>query len=377
MRHIVMTAAALAVLGAPGVIASAQGQGPEQGQEQGQGGDRETNLERAGGTAKQNREAQYSRAESDGTDKTVPSRHSDEAADKRKDAAKGPDRAAENASSNAMRGMGPNAAGKGNAATGRADGRTLPRDLPAQKTDDRSREPDAMNGNRPRSDGRNAAQGNLRRAEASDQPISRRIVGDSAQFQFVQSDYLIRGCPPGLARKGNGCLPPGQEKQQRLLGYGADYFGYRNLEDGRYRYGNGYLYRFSDSGGLLGYIPLLGGALSIGRIWPRSYQRNQVPDYFAEYYNLGPPRNYGYADDVIYRLDPQSSAITSIAALLTGDEFNVGEVAPGGYDIYNVPSAYRERYRDTPDADYRYSDGYIYEIDPATRIVRAAIELLA
>lgn len=375
MRNIVMTAAALAVLGAPGVIASAQGQGPEKGQEQ--GGDREINLERAGGTAKQNRDAQNSRAKSDGTDKTVPSRRSDEAADKRQDAAKGPDRAAENASSNAMRSMGPNAAGKGNAATGRADGRTLSRDLPAQKTDDRSRKSDAMNGNRSRSDGRNAAQRNLRRAEASDQPISRRIVGDSAQFQFVQSDYLIRGCPPGLARKGNGCLPPGQERQQRLLGYGADYFGYRNLEDGRYRYGNGYLYRFSDSGGLLGYIPLLGGALSIGRIWPRSYQRNQVPDYFAEYYNLGPPRNYGYADDVIYRLDPQSSAITSIAALLTGDEFNVGEVAPGGYDIYNVPSAYRERYRDTPDADYRYSDGYIYEIDPATRIVRAAIELLA
>ncbi|NTZ42218.1 hypothetical protein G7A66_03735 [Altererythrobacter sp. SALINAS58] len=233
-----------------------------------------------------------------------------------------------------------------------------------------------MNNGRSRSDGRNAAQGNLRRADANTQPISRRIVGDRAQFQFVQSDYLIRGCPPGLARKNNGCLPPGQEKQ-RFLSYGADYFGYRNLEDGRYRYGNGYLYRFSDSGGLLGYIPLLGGALSIGRIWPQSYQRNQVPDYFTEYYNLGPPRNYGYAGDVIYRLNPQSSAITSIAALLTGDEFNVGEIAPSGYDIYNVPGAYRERYRDTPDADYRYSDGYVYEIDPATRIVRAAIELLA
>lgn len=49
---------------------------------------------------------------------------------------------------------------------------------------------------------------------------------------------------------------------------------------------------------------------------------------------------------------------------------------PLGYDIYNVPPAYRDRYVDGPDAMYRYSDGYVYEVDPTTQLVRAVIELL-
>ena len=50
---------------------------------------------------------------------------------------------------------------------------------------------------------------------------------------------------------------------------------------------------------------------------------------------------------------------------------------PVGYDVYNVPYAYRDRYYDTPDAWYRYSDGYIYEVDPETQLIAAVIELLA
>jgi hypothetical protein len=66
------------------------------------------------------------------------------------------------------------------------------------------------------------------------------------------------GCPPGLAKKHNGCLPPGQAKklyrgQHWASAYGNPY-GYGQipydlrrqygLDPGyRYYYGNGYLYQ--------------------------------------------------------------------------------------------------------------------------------------
>ena len=197
-------------------------------------------------------------------------------------------------------------------------------------------------------------------------------------------DGLIRGCPPGLAKKNNGCMPPGLAKKDdrwndgdwRSAAYRPDWFGYSSLGDGRYFYDDGYLYRMSDTGSVLGFVPLLGGALSVGNPWPSFYQPAPVDDYFVEYYNLGSPDSYRYADDVLYRVDPKTDAITSIAALLTGDRFNVGQPMPLGYDVYNVPYQYRDRYADGPDAHYRYADGYVYEVDPTTQLVQAAIELL-
>ena len=69
----------------------------------------------------------------------------------------------------------------------------------------------------------------------------------------------IGGCPPGLAKKNNGCLPPGQAKKlynigQRFpLGYGHAWsynqipYDLRNRygfdQGSRYYYGDGYLYR--------------------------------------------------------------------------------------------------------------------------------------
>lgn len=36
-----------------------------------------------------------------------------------------------------------------------------------------------------------------------------------------------------------------------------------------------------------------------------------------------------------------------------------------------------DRYADTPQSLYRYSDGYVYEVDPTTQLVRTVIELIA
>ena len=192
---------------------------------------------------------------------------------------------------------------------------------------------------------------------------------------------LVEGCPPGLAKKANGCLPPGQAGQYYERGlFGLTYrpgiFGLSNYGDGRYAYNDGYLLRLGNGGGINGYIPLLGGALAIGNAWPAAYDYYEVPDYYVDYYDLGGRDQYRYADDVIYRYDAEDAAITAIAALLTGDDFAIGQPMPRGYDVYNVPYAYRDRYYDTPDSWYRYSDGYVYRVDPETRLVAAAIDLL-
>jgi len=186
---------------------------------------------------------------------------------------------------------------------------------------------------------------------------------------------LVNGCPPGLAKKNNGCMPPGQLRTDpwRAAYDRPDWWGYRGWNDGSYRYADGYLVRY-DRNRILSYVPLLGGALAIGSLWPQSYQPVVLPDYYSDYYGYGP--SYRYADDVIYRVDPETSAIQSIAALLTGNDLAVGQPLPDMYGVYNVPYDYRDRYVDGPDAIYRYSDGYIYQVDPTTRLVQAAIELL-
>ena len=195
---------------------------------------------------------------------------------------------------------------------------------------------------------------------------------------------LIAGCPPGLAKKDNGCLPPGLARRAAAPVF-YDSPNWWNFDDrwhdsagwngGETRYYDGYLVRYGDRG-IDSWLPLLGGALSPGNLWPSQYETQGLPPYYQDYYGVGEPDGYRYYDDTLYRVDPQSQAITAISALLTGNTFQVGQQMPQGYDVYNVPSSYRDRYRDGPDADYRYSDGSIYQVDPKTRLVQAVIGLL-
>ena len=190
----------------------------------------------------------------------------------------------------------------------------------------------------------------------------------------VRSSGLVDGCPPGLAKKNNGCTPPGLAKRDDRYYDRSDWWGLPGLTDGRYRYFDGNLVRLSDRGGIQSYYPLLGGALSVGNQWPDWYQSQPVPSYYESYYGLG--NDYRYADNTLYRVNPENAAITSIAALLTGDTIRVGQRMPSGYSVYNVPYNYRDQYYDTSDRSYRYSDGYVYEIDPTTQLVAAAIDLV-
>ena len=218
-----------------------------------------------------------------------------------------------------------------------------------------------------------------------------QYLQDRRFFMSDRARNVSYGCPPGLARKYNGCVPPGlvrtsyrandyryfgDERQRYRYTYRPQLFGLNNYGRNDYYYDSGYLVRVNDSGRINSYIPLLGGALSYGNRWPQSYDYYPVSDYYADYYQLGQPDRYRYADNVIYRYDDDNSVIMAIAALLTGDRFTVGQPMPVGYDVYNVPYEYRTTYYDTPEWNYRYSDGYIYQVDPETRLVQAAIDLI-
>lgn len=219
----------------------------------------------------------------------------------------------------------------------------------------------------------------------SDRDIRREIEGrmDSERDRLVYrrgfDRALIDGCPPGLARKNNGCLPPGQARKN--VDARDDYARYNYLwrtraDEASYMYRDGYMYRYNTKGGLLGYLPILGGVLSQGNVWPTRYEYQPAPQYFSDYYGLNDRYQYRYADGVLYGVDPQTQGIGQIAALLTGQQFNVGQRMPAGYDVYNVPYAYRDRYVDSPQSLYRYNDGYVYQVDPTTQVVQAIIQLL-
>ena len=50
------------------------------------------------------------------------------------------------------------------------------------------------------------------------QPV-RVVVPDHDRaivYQYYRSEFSAGRCPPGLAKKGNSCLPPGQAKKQQL-----------------------------------------------------------------------------------------------------------------------------------------------------------------
>lgn len=210
--------------------------------------------------------------------------------------------------------------------------------------------------------------------------VVRVVDRDDARRVLVryENDYrpVQNWCPPGLAKKGNGCQPPGQAKKLRDDRFGG-YYGsvYPRLSGDDWRYYDGYAYRLR--GGVIdALIPLVGGALFGGNQWPTAYNDYRAPAYYGSYFGQNPRYDYYYADRTLFSVDPKDQAIRSIAALLTGNDISVGQPLPVGYSVYNVPYQYRSRYADGPDAYYRYSDGYVYRVDPETELVAEVIDLL-
>jgi hypothetical protein len=123
-------------------------------------------------------------------------------------------------------------------------------------------------------------------APASAQPAHAKGKGKinhprelSAQHWQVRQGHAnanfwgTRSCPPGLAKKNNGCLPPGIAKQ------------HFNVGD-----------RWNGNYGLWNY--------------------NQVPMDWRSQYNLDPYNRYYYRDGYLYSVDPRTRLVESVIQAL-------------------------------------------------------------
>jgi hypothetical protein len=249
--------------------------------------------------------------------------------------------------------------------------------------------------------GRGRGQDDVRvvRAGKADRDVVRVVDDDIVIRRAFDRDLfpgrgrgLIAGCPPGLFKKNNGCMPPGQVNHLLGTRIGRTAFAnsllpyqYRNWfrddDDYFFRAGDGFIYRVDRDDGLIdGIIPLMtggyGGYYALGDPWPSPYNFYNVPyQYRSTWFDRGDDcyRYDGWG--AIYRVDCDTQVVNSIVSLLAGD-LGVGQPLPMAYNVYNVPLAYRANYYDTPDAWYRYNDGYIYRVDPTTHLITAVIDAL-
>ena len=200
--------------------------------------------------------------------------------------------------------------------------------------------------------------------------------GDGYAYRVNRSDNLVAALLP-LIGAGYGVgqyFPNYNQPSYYVPSYYRSF--YPDYGDDYYRYANGYVYEIDGRSGLVeDVIPLLDRGYGIGQMMPAGYSYYNVPYQYRDYYADTDDYYYRYAPGAIYQVDRDSQLITAIAALLSGG-MSVGQPLPAGYSMYNVPYAYRDRYYDSPDAWYRYSNGYIYEVDPTTQLIRAMVQAL-
>ena len=201
--------------------------------------------------------------------------------------------------------------------------------------------------------------------------------GDGYLYQVDRGDNLIAALIPLLA---GGYLPGQYLPNYYMNSYVPSYYGfnsfYPDYGDDCYRYGSGVVYEVDCYTGFVeDVIPTYAGGYGVGQLLPSAYSYYNVPMQYRSLYYDTPDYGYWYAPGAIYQYDTRSSLITSVAALMSPG-FTIGQPLPMGYDVYNVPYAYRETYYDTPSAYYRYNNGYIYQVDPTTLLVTAIVASL-
>jgi hypothetical protein len=205
-------------------------------------------------------------------------------------------------------------------------------------------------------------------------------VRSAASTTLARRDWRRRTMAafrPGQAKKMVGALLPAALGASLLDGPYRQW--YRDNDRYYYRDDGDYIYRVNRNGGLVDALfPFQDRAFSyypVGMIYPADYNFYNVPYQYQPFYPDGNDYLYRYGDGAIYQVNRSTNAIDSIVALLAGD-LAVGQPLPPDYGVYNVPLAYRDRYYDTPDALYRYNDGYIYRADPTTQLITAVIDAL-
>jgi hypothetical protein len=169
-------------------------------------------------------------------------------------------------------------------------------------------------------------------------------------------------------------LPPGYDVYNVPHAYRCTYF---DSDDSWYRYDDGFIYEVDPRTRLIeAAIPVAYDGYVVGYPVPAAYPGYAVPASYSGLYYDAPGYDYRYFDGGIYQIEPDTRMVVAPVALVTGHTLGVGQVLPMGYDAYNVPYAYRDRYYDNDEYLYRYADGYIYQVDPQTRLIRAVIDAI-
>ena len=170
-------------------------------------------------------------------------------------------------------------------------------------------------------------------------------------------------------------LPLGYDTYNVPYAYRSRYY---DTADNWYRYDDGYIYQVDPYSRMIeSSYPIYGDGYYVGQQWPVAYPDYNVPYGYRDLYYDTPDWNYRFANGGIYRVNPENQMIQSLVSLVTGQQFAVGQPMPVGYDVYNVPYGYRDRYYDTANAWYRYNDGFVYEVDPRTGLIDRAINIYA
>jgi len=201
-------------------------------------------------------------------------------------------------------------------------------------------------------------------------------LGDGYVYRVDRDTNLVASLLPLF---GAGLMPG----QMFPSAYGNPYMPqpfqafYPDNPDDYYRFANGYVYEIDrDTGMIESMVPLMANGYGMGQMLPLSYSAYNVPNQYRGLYADSDDYMYRYAPGAIYQVDPSTRLITAVASLLTGNGLSVGQPLPVGYSTYNVPLAYRDQYYDTPDAWYRYNNGYIYQVDPTTQLVTSLIRAI-
>ena len=204
-----------------------------------------------------------------------------------------------------------------------------------------------------------------------------RLRGDRGRRLAIGPE----GCPPGLAKQNAYCMPPGQLRRmqraqligQRLpfssLGYNIpERYRYRFEDDDRfiYRYGNdGTVYRFDRATGLVdSVIPLTSTGLFLGEPLPIGYDVYNVPFAYRNFFADSDDHLYRYDGNAIYRIDADTMLVDAVVALLTGGTGGLGALGVGD----RLPLGY-----DVYNVPFDYRDTYYDNDDWMYRYADGAI----
>jgi hypothetical protein len=208
--------------------------------------------------------------------------------------------------------------------------------------------------------------------------------GGGYMYQVDRTTSLIDALVPLLA---GGYMPGTYLPSSYMSSYVPDSYGLSSFYPASYgpgygygnmcnRYAYGVIYQVDCATGMVNnVVPVYAGGYGVGQMLPSAYDYYNVPMQYRSVYYPTADSSYWYAPGAIYQYDPSTSLITSVAALMSPG-FSIGQALPAGYEMYNVPMAYRSTYYDTPNAWYRYNNGYIYQVDPTTQLVTAIVASL-